>query len=251
MELFRPAPRGEWHRNALVGWHRVQYGEYAEAYRLAASHLIDAGLADRGELDLLIYPIVYNYRHAIESALKDSITWLEVAIASRANAGELPSDSVRDVREVRRRLMGHELTPLLADLESRMVEIPNLGTLEQNARAVVEAFDKFDADGQRFRYPTLSKDRGPSWQPDEGSQVAIDIVALREGVEPVLSSLVNGLVGWLEHDVQVRQDAAQRLTESQRRARAEAWTSPDSDWDEFVDDGMYVNGLEPEPLDDR
>jgi hypothetical protein len=98
----------------------------ADSYKLAGDVLVDAALSTDGANDM-IYPILFNYRHATELYLK--------AIGAPTK-------------------VGHSLTPLLDALRSLLrrdhsAEIPDW------FEKVVKAFDEFDPGSTYFRYSQL------------------------------------------------------------------------------------------------
>ena len=63
------------------GWVPTTFGDYAITYFVAASCLVDEVLEGRASAAVLIPPIGYAYRHALELALKDANAWTESAIS--------------------------------------------------------------------------------------------------------------------------------------------------------------------------
>jgi hypothetical protein len=63
----------DWHFNACLDFRfrnsNREYG-YIEGYKLAADALFEKVLQDRFVVDLVIYPMVFNYRHYVELSLK-------------------------------------------------------------------------------------------------------------------------------------------------------------------------------------
>jgi hypothetical protein len=222
-KVFRPAPQEAWHRNAILGWNSPQFGAYSEAYRLAGSALVDAALANRRLIDFLIFPIVYNYRHAVELALKDGRAWVEAAITGRIDRGEISSTCELPVKVIQHELRGHGLVPLLDHLERRMALLAEVDPLPHAVREAIQEVDAFDSDAERFRYPYLSRERGPSWPTGVDSQ-SIDVAAIRSELDPVLQLLLDGLGGWLEDEV-----ARWRDLQAQEQRREE-WAAEEAAW---------------------
>ena len=63
------APADDWH-DACVGWSQDQCHGYAEGYKRAAELLVRQVVAEGRDLDYLVYPIGFLYRHALEVLLK-------------------------------------------------------------------------------------------------------------------------------------------------------------------------------------
>jgi hypothetical protein len=68
--IFRWGPKT--YLNACVGKNGGPYGfdDYSLGYFESGKALIDAAIARDVTIDLVVYPIIYNYRHAIELGLK-------------------------------------------------------------------------------------------------------------------------------------------------------------------------------------
>lgn len=127
--LFQQPPEEldeTWRHGALVGGlvtRAVDTFALADAYKLAGDVLVDAGLSVAESYEL-IYPIIYNYRHALELYLKAVV---------------LPP------------IEGHPLKPLLDRLRDSLrrdhgAEIP--AWFEK----VILAIDDFDPSSTTFRY---------------------------------------------------------------------------------------------------
>lgn len=69
-DLFRPGD--DWQLNAFVGRNGGPYelDDYADGYFLSGRRLVDSLLENPTFLDVIIYPLVFTYRHAIELVLK-------------------------------------------------------------------------------------------------------------------------------------------------------------------------------------
>jgi hypothetical protein len=62
--------RKDWWNNACLNHMHDGWFVYAEGYRRGAEVLIAQATAHTGDLDALVYPIVYLYRHYVELSLK-------------------------------------------------------------------------------------------------------------------------------------------------------------------------------------
>ncbi len=89
-DLFRAAD--PYHLNACVGWNGGPHGyeTYAEGYFAAAEQLCKAAIRGDEYIDLLIYPVAFNFRHAIELAIKGLLLtlpaiWGETAPLSKTH----------------------------------------------------------------------------------------------------------------------------------------------------------------------
>jgi hypothetical protein len=207
----------------VLGWYQPHFGDYAEFYRRAASCLVDDALAGRWFQDQLAYPIVYLYRHDSELALKDANMWAEASISGRVDLGLLGEDERRTFAAAAKEMRVHQLAPLLDRLATRLARIDGVESPSDQLRRVVAGVDAFDVDGQKFRYPFLTKGRGSAWNPDQHGQILVDLQALKDDIDPVLGELLDGYGNWLMADAT---NAMQALGEGQ------SWENAERDWQE-------------------
>ena len=64
---------GDWRMNACLNLHRADWYVYATGYKNAADVLVEHVANTRHQLDTLVYPITFLYRHYIELRLKELI----------------------------------------------------------------------------------------------------------------------------------------------------------------------------------
>jgi hypothetical protein len=149
---------------------------HANAFKDAASMLIDTHLADHANRDALLLPICYLYRHGLEIKLKALIG---LGVAHHFLKRE-------DVEEV---IEGHNLKKLWVRVQEVLQrrwphedQAPVIGV-----NTVIEQFHQADPNGQVFRYDRTrgSRDRHRF----ESLPVAIDIARLRASMEAVWSFL--------------------------------------------------------------
>ncbi len=95
----------------------------AESYKLAGDMLVDAALSTTETYEL-IYPVIYNYRHATELYLKDA---------------------------VQPKKLDHNLVWLLQEFKMQLTTEFN-AALPQWFENIVLAFDDFDPGSIAFRY---------------------------------------------------------------------------------------------------
>jgi hypothetical protein len=200
---FGPGRSG---RPAIVAWMPADYGWYAQSYRVAGEGLIRQAHDEQLE-DLYIYPIGYVYRHALELTLKHANYLVEEALAARARYQHVPMAerlTHAEVNEQMDRLPSHRIRPLLNRLVKRLSLIESAESIPEDVKAVIEAVADFDVDGQRWRFPYLSKDRGPSFTPrTDHKQTFIGLEGIRDTIDPVLGLLLDGLDGWLSNYIEV------------------------------------------------
>jgi hypothetical protein len=107
-----------------------------EGYRMAAEFLIDHALNERFHRDMLIYPIVFSYRHYLELTLKTIISTYGSHVG------------VEPAREV------HRLTDLFAAFEQIMGTFGATDPAMDILRDCVSDFATIDPNSTSFRYPT-------------------------------------------------------------------------------------------------
>jgi hypothetical protein len=138
--LFQEPPEdldGTWRHGTVIGG-MSEIGDMfalAESYKLAGDMLVDAARA-ADEIYELIYPIIYNYRHATELYLKAVVT---------------PS------RET------HDLSWLIQEFK-KLLKSEFDSTLPQWFENVILAFNDFDPNSTTFRYGGFSSfSQGEVW----------------------------------------------------------------------------------------
>ena len=136
----------DWQHNACIGYlgdSVSNWDLYVEGYRKAADAIVGHLMEDRSELDFMVFPVVYLYRHHVEIALKTIIM-----LARRLNdeEGGVPT--------------GHKLLDLwrmartLLEREWPKNDTVPLDAVESCIRELVE----FDPGSDAFRYP-VGKDK--------------------------------------------------------------------------------------------
>lgn len=120
---------------------------YMRGYAIAASKLASSVEADRGSQDLLIYPIAYLYRHAVELFFKDLIP----------RCAELSGSSIQS-SDTKKLISSHELNELWQILQKflpsafqAMGEDITLMRIEAISNYVTQ-LAKIDPSSLAFRY---------------------------------------------------------------------------------------------------
>jgi len=134
---FFKSPFGEselWDFNACVGPNGgpYDYRDYAIGYFHAGHNIVEDILKNgTNEVDIMIYPLMYSYRHALELSLKNILV----------NAGI--------------RVHSHNLDTLWKNVESIIISI--VSSNEKNCvtslKEVVDSFLVVDPIGETFRFP--------------------------------------------------------------------------------------------------
>jgi len=131
-------PRSDWHFNACLNYSHDEWDFYASGFQEAAEVLARQILAERRNIDVLAIPLVYLCRHAIELRLK--------RLSQRAVSLQLISAGPNRG--------SHELRPLWREVR---LAVKRLGWRDFPFRVldqVISSFDRIDARGMAFRYPT-------------------------------------------------------------------------------------------------
>ena len=170
------------------------FGDYADAYRSAARYLVAASQS-KVELNAPLFdahlalPTVYLYRHALELALKDAIIWSEIMISENSTM-----ELRRSIDEVRGELQGHRLRPLYDRLIDRYSLVDSTGEsvkplgLREAIEPAVAAAETLDADGQRLRYPYISRGLEPSWSMERLSPNQTRVAEVSRTIEAATNS---------------------------------------------------------------
>lgn len=186
-KLFKGAD--DWHLNARVDSEKSEWFLYADGFREAADRLIKSIDEDRFNLDFLIYPIVFLYRHHLELRLKEIII----------NGGmlfdqsyKIPVDHRLDALWSKARLTLKRVWP--KGSESDLVQVD----------AVIKEFSEVDPKSESFRYPIHNK-TGKSQIPRDLK--LINVRHLKDAIEgtcELLDGASQGIRGHLEDIWQIR-----------------------------------------------
>lgn len=134
-------PGKEWQYNACVGHNGGPYGynDLAYGYFFAGKKLTDSVLDDTYNLDVLIYPIIYVFRHAIELSLK--YFSIELArIFSEKNGAKFNHNLLDNWTIVKKYLV------MIKEFDS------GCGLIVEIEKILIN-FNEIDAKGEVFRFP--------------------------------------------------------------------------------------------------
>jgi hypothetical protein len=178
--LFRSGPN--WKLNACVGRNGGQAGfaRYARGYFEAGARLVRSLQDDPVGVDIVIYPLVMNYRHGIEAALKHLAKVLPILCdeSPESKATHKPNHRLMDDWKLVRRL--------LARVE---VEERELKEIESTLIELVE----IDPNGTSFRFPK-ALDGTVSLQ----DITLINVEVFGQRMAHLAEFLENGC-GWVDH----------------------------------------------------
>lgn len=132
--------------NACVGNNGLFEGKYFHGYDLSVKVLIESLLKSTAEIDHLIFPILFNARHAIELYLKDAITYIY-----EINESIAPK---RDCDIVIGKLhKTHDLSILWQTFERNSVKLDRrIQEYIDFQREYISDYFEIDLKGETFRY---------------------------------------------------------------------------------------------------
>lgn len=139
--LLRPS--ANWYRGGQFSNHlRARQVNIWDGYMAAGAALVSAYQADPRRYHALIYPILFNYRHAIELAMK----WIITTYGHYSSVRIPTSDH-------------HRLWALWGLCKQIIVEVGSADEAIPIVEQVVKDFHDLDRSGQTFRYATTTNGR--------------------------------------------------------------------------------------------
>lgn len=118
--------------------YRLRFREYSWGYFSAGERLLSSIYENRMSIDLMVYPVIYIYRHAIELALKHL-------------ARGLPAlwDDEFDIK------LSHKLKDNWLVVRPYLLKSQNFGGADLLAKVdvILDDFVKIDPSGEVFRFP--------------------------------------------------------------------------------------------------
>ncbi len=162
----------DWWRNACVGWSTDAWNLYASGYKLAADKLAEETATE--DLDLVVFPMVFLYRHYVELRLKSIIV-----LGNRLDGTpcEIP--------------VGHDI----GRLWQQAVE-----TIEKDAiepiNTLIKQLAAADPTGQSFRYSVDSRGQ-PTLEGIEHINVRNFADRMKE-ISDLLDGIISGIIAELD-----------------------------------------------------
>lgn len=144
---------------------------YIEGYRRAANLLADRMIVENRDLDFLIYPMGFMYRHHFELQLKYLLQ--RIGILNNQLESPAPMHLLQD--------LWASLRPKLLDLE------PESGEFLVEIDRGIDLIGQLDESSQEFRYST--KKAGKQFKPSLQGQTYIDVKDFHENLERLAESL--------------------------------------------------------------
>ncbi|PLS07615.1 hypothetical protein [Bacillus halotolerans] len=132
-ETFSTDNDFSYHYNAVIGWEgqSYQYGYKEGFFKIAHMAIVPSA----HQSDIMVYPIIFNYRHYLELVLKENLFRFQILF-------RLPISNKVD----------HKLDTLLEELIG-ILESRNLGFLiSSKQKKVIQDFHNIDSKNDAFRY---------------------------------------------------------------------------------------------------
>jgi len=171
------------------------YPQHAKAFKDAADNILDSyGSASAPHNDMLLFPVLYLYRHYLELQLKD-IVFLGI------KCGDYTEVQIAKMTENRKGhekgiLIRHDLIKLWTAAKGLLAKHYPKGNQTALVEPIIQDFHKIDFDGQTIRYDrdtTLKRRAYKSILPS-----IIDIPTVRKTMDAVYEYLNNSYAGILD-----------------------------------------------------
>ena len=180
-EFFRGGE--DWWHDALVSEYPIHWSIYSAAYKMAADRLVNSLAKDRHEIDFLIFPILYLYRHYLELALKGIIR---------------DGESLLEVQN--KPPAGHGLDKLWVRAAQVLRDSSRIDGLGQPDLSIIDncirQFATVDPTGESFRYARRRDD-----SPVEHKVSRVNVRVLKEEMDNASQEIEmwwNGLSAYLD-----------------------------------------------------
>lgn len=158
--------------NACVGRNGgpADYGRYARGYFAAAALIAKSLQQNSMNVDLLVYPLVMNYRHGVEDMLKQLAATISYLCTGKT-----------EIRYTHRLIDNWEIVKRnLPEIDVPQAEI-------DEAEATLKDLVEIDPTGETFRYPFSSKGERHL---EETSMINVEVLAAS------MAALADSLEGW-------------------------------------------------------
>ncbi|UXR65925.1 hypothetical protein EZJ49_06655 [Bdellovibrio bacteriovorus] len=145
--IFKKSPN--WMMNSCLNFAPDMTGAYTRGFKAMAQVGIEAIRDNRSQQDILVYPIVFNFRHHIELQLKEAIGY-GFEFLDR-------SQSVPNIHSIDK--LWSELKSVLAEVKKVTGQCPDASEIK-NAERVIMELVCLDPEGINFRYAKNKKGEG-------------------------------------------------------------------------------------------
>ncbi|QND46965.1 hypothetical protein HB780_14595 [Rhizobium lusitanum] len=197
--------REDWQSNACIS-HWGEFGHaYKSGFRKAALQLAVEVCNSSSDQDLLIYPIVYLYRHHIELVLKDIFRSASMLLGHGVTA--------KDENDLGK----HDLTSLWDMVRPLLKPVCDIhgvdGLPDEDFDAIasyIAQIHDHDPDGQRFRYATVKRKKAnaPKGAIEHRRSLGPDLKLINIRVFATnlekLADYLDGLEIWLADSLEIR-----------------------------------------------
>ena len=199
----------DWHLNARVNWSHRSDWLYSDGFRKGAKALAKKVCEAGHDQHVLIYPIVYLYRHHCELVLK-GITSSASDLLDRS----LTDPEIEVLKRHSLRALWENLRPLLNLVCERIGHNAYPEEDLEGIDAYIQQLCDLDPDGQRFRYATVNirdkaKDKKNARRTAQSLQPGLKYINVRlfdEKME-VLADYLDTTDGWFADLLQDKWEA--------------------------------------------
>lgn len=187
----------DWRHIAIVGGPWDQESMLARGFFDVADAAVEAWKAG-GRNDAMVIPIIYNYRHGIELALKAEIR--SAAACIRADGAAKPEDEADTLNLWLAN--NHSIGSLVSRLTSllRRLQLGSNQQLPVETLKILQQLHLLDRSGQAFRYST--KKTGPAGEQVleavRPEQEHFDIIAVAQALHDAGNMVMGGVGGVLD-----------------------------------------------------
>lgn len=133
---------------ACVGYYDGDTG-LAQGFAEAAEAIFLTWRSQARSNDRLLLPIAYNYRHALELALKQAIR--QAAVCRQLDGDDDPGLALKALEAHFKQKQRHRLGPLAQQLAGLLAHL-NLDELPQDTMYLLRSLHQLDPTGEAFRY---------------------------------------------------------------------------------------------------
>jgi hypothetical protein len=187
-DLFGPG--ANIHLNACVGRNGgpADFGRYASGYFIAGAMLVKCLQERSRDVDLVVYPLVMNYRHGVEDILKQLAATVSFLCTGR--------------KEV---CYTHKLVDNWAIVKRYLPEIEVPEADIDQAELIIRDLVEIDPNGETFRYPISS--RGDVHL--EGTSL-INVEVFGKGMASLAESLESWLI-WAAYNLDLKAEMEREM----------------------------------------
>lgn len=210
---WQPNAESRWCDTACVNF-GGDLGLYAAGFQHGAQALLNVVRTTGHDQDLLVYPIVYSLRHAVELALKQVI-----------RSGRQLIDDPGDFPD------GHRLNNLWFTCKPILTRIWPADPAYTTVESAITRLCDLDPEGDGFRYPVTTKRKGTRAATLDRELRHLDLGALVADVVEALD-----LIGGAETGIDVYRDAQQDMLAERRELEREMRAEYEAEMAQYRED---------------